>query len=166
MGQSSNYAALKDAKILPSKEGCVLSTGQRSKDAAVKDARINSKKEECVEGMGQTAHEESARYIYILILSAKLFCQHLVYCVECSLFHLRNLFALNLSTPRRLFLQLCSRDLIALLSLIQIPNLRLPRPHPLPSNLLHPTPTTCIICTHTLPRDNAKSIILTLHFQN
>jgi hypothetical protein len=41
MGQSSNYAAVKDALILLRREECVLGMGQksRSNDAAVKDAQ-------------------------------------------------------------------------------------------------------------------------------
>ena len=49
--QKSNYAAVKDAKIMLRKEECVSSTEQRGNDAAVKDAQIKSTKEECATGM-------------------------------------------------------------------------------------------------------------------
>jgi len=62
MGQSANYAAVKDAQIKPSKEECVLDMGQRRRRryAAAKDALINLKKEECVLSMGQRANNDAA----------------------------------------------------------------------------------------------------------
>ena len=50
MGQMSyvNYAVVKDAQILLSKEECALDMGQRSNHAELKDAEIESSGEECV----------------------------------------------------------------------------------------------------------------------
>ena len=47
MGQRSNDAAEKDARILLSEEECALDMGQMSIDAAKRDAQIKSSKEEC-----------------------------------------------------------------------------------------------------------------------
>ena len=47
MGQSSNDAAVKNARIISSKEDFALSMGQKRHDAAVMDAQIKLRKEEC-----------------------------------------------------------------------------------------------------------------------
>jgi hypothetical protein len=53
MGQKSNDAAVKDARIKLSREECALDMGQKSNDAAVKDAPIKLRREECAGGMVQ-----------------------------------------------------------------------------------------------------------------
>ena len=57
MGQSSNNAALKDARTKSSKEECAVDMEQRSSasDAAVKDVQTLSSEEECALSMGQMA---------------------------------------------------------------------------------------------------------------
>mmetsp|Transcript_22577 Transcript_22577/g.35417 ORF Transcript_22577/g.35417 Transcript_22577/m.35417 type:complete len:91 (+) Transcript_22577:340-612(+) len=53
MGQRSNVAAVKDARIYLGTEECVSSMEQRSNDAAGKDAPIMSLEEKCASSMGQ-----------------------------------------------------------------------------------------------------------------
>jgi hypothetical protein len=50
-----NYAALKDAQIVPNEEECALNTVQRSKDAALKDAQINPNVEDYAKDTVHTA---------------------------------------------------------------------------------------------------------------
>eukprot|EP00984_Skeletonema_dohrnii_P016336 scaffold7233_cov157-Skeletonema_dohrnii-CCMP3373.AAC.1 len=53
MEQRSNFAAVMDAQILPSKEECAVDTEQSSQCSVVKDAQPMLTKEECVLGTGQ-----------------------------------------------------------------------------------------------------------------
>jgi hypothetical protein len=55
MGQSTSYAAVKDATIKPRKVECAGGMGQRRNDALMKDAQIKLNKEECAGGMVHTA---------------------------------------------------------------------------------------------------------------
>ena len=56
MEQRPNYALLVGAQIKSSKEDFALGMGQRSRGAAVMDARIMLLKEECIWGMEQSAN--------------------------------------------------------------------------------------------------------------
>ena len=53
--RQGNDAALKDAQKVPSREAFVLSMEQKSNNAALKDVQINPNEEECVRDTVHTA---------------------------------------------------------------------------------------------------------------
>eukprot|EP00985_Skeletonema_marinoi_P025361 scaffold18564_cov113-Skeletonema_marinoi.AAC.2 len=60
MGKGSIYAAVMNAQIKLSMEGCVSGMGQRGHVAAAKDVQIQVSKEECVLDMGHRSRRNDA----------------------------------------------------------------------------------------------------------
>ena len=63
MEQRSNYAAVKDAHIRLSLEGCVFGMGREGSNAAVMDVQMVLLKEECAEDMGRIAHKTDLQHL-------------------------------------------------------------------------------------------------------